>query len=314
MPRTQPPHSCHDSVGLGAVSRSSRAETNRSLEAESVVAPERRIDCWACGAPAELLDDFHGATGFASCPDCGLVFRVGTTLSELKELYGDEYFRDCSGGSYVHAERARRREATVRVRLVRRFCLAGRLLEIGAADGTFLDEARGAGYAVFGVEPSEMMAGTARARFGLDIATGFVEEVPLPVGSFDVACAWHVVEHIANPLPTLVRVREALRPNGVLLLEVPNLGSARARRERGAWDHLDLRHHVGHFGPRSLSCLLRRAGLAPPYIETVPRAVYLGRLRARASHAKYALVVRGWPGGRHPTRHELLRAVARVPE
>jgi SAM-dependent methyltransferase len=68
----------------------------------------------------------------------------------------------------------------------------------------------------------------------------------------------HVLEHVTDPGDFLSRLRRAMRPDGVLYVEVPDLGS----RE---WSGIGFFHiaHLTYFTPESLDRLLRRAGFTP---------------------------------------------------
>lgn len=233
------------------------------------------------------------------------------------DLYGDRYFAEYAGGDYMSEEPQRRRESRLRLDLLARVTPPpARVLEIGAAAGFFLDEARARGYDGVGVEPNATMAAHARDALGLDVHVGRLEDVGLPERSFDAACAFHVVEHLHDPRSALEAIRAALTPGGHLLVEVPNAQSAAARRLGAAWQPLDLPYHVGHHGPRSLRALLERSGFAVLRVDTVPFALYGARSRAEllaralveAARARALL-----PAGPHPTGHQLLRAVARRP-
>jgi SAM-dependent methyltransferase len=275
-------------------------------------------ECWACGAPA-ALDDVFAPEGLYRCPACGLLFAPFETPDSLEELYGDAYFEEYAAGeAYDEDEAQRRYEARIRVALVQEYAATGRLLEIGTASGYFLDEARAAGFAVQGVEPGAAMASRARERFGLDVKTGIVEHVDLPENGFDAVCAWHVVEHLAEPEQALERIKRALRPGGHLLVEVPNIESVIARRWGKKWVNLDLGHHVGHYRRSSLRALLSRTGFELLAMDTLPSLAYVRPRRALrpiilATQAKELLVVRTRPRRPHPWKHELLRAVARLP-
>lgn len=238
-------------------------------------------------------------------------------MAELAEHYDSAYFDEYPGGeSYDADERQRRYEARLRVALVRRSGAAGRLLEIGSAAGYFLDEARRAGFEVQGIEPAGDVARRCAQRFAVPVFAGVMEDAPLSAGGFDVVCAWHALEHIADPATELARVRDALRPGGQLVVEVPNIDSVAARREGEAWFHLDLPRHVGHYGPRSLGRLLERAGFTVERVATFPPLGYVrpGRASRPTALAHQALEVarlRALPRREHPHKHELLRAVAR---
>jgi SAM-dependent methyltransferase len=259
-----------------------------------------------------VAEDRFGAAPLLHCRACGFSFRDGETDPEL---YGDAYFEAYSGGDYLAHEERRRHESRVRLDLLAQVTpQPARLLEIGAAAGFFLDEARRRGYAGIGVEPNAAMAMHARDVLGLDVRTGTLEQTEFEPGSVDAACAFHVVEHLADPLGSLRTISEAVKPGGHVLVEVPNAGSAAARRLGPEWPPLDLPHHVGQHGPRSLRTLLERAGLEVLLIDTVPFAIYGASSRiavlalsvAEAARARAVL-----PAGPHPTGHQLLRGVAR---
>jgi SAM-dependent methyltransferase len=274
--------------------------------------------CLACGAPAEPSERLPGH-GLWGCHTCGLLFAPERSAAELRALYGDEYFEAYGGEElgYAGDEGRRRYEARRRLAFVRRHARAGALLEIGCAGGYFLATARAAGFAVVGVEPGPGMAESARVRFGLDVRTAFLEDADLPAGAFDVACLWHVLEHLAAPGEALDRVRGLLRPGGMVAIEVPNAASAQARRLRAAWPHWDFGHHVAHYTPAALRALFGRAGFGVVHLDTFPVTGYYEPSRALhpvmlANYVKEALVLRAPPRLPHPSRHELVRAVARA--
>lgn len=276
-------------------------------------APE---SCWACGGTAHAVDDFLPAR-YWRCEACGFVFQPDRAAAELRELYDADYFEDfAGGGDYGRQGAQRRREARVRVNFLRRYTEPGRLLEVGAAHGHFLAEARSAGFEPFGVEPVEESVAQARSEFGVEIVAGFLEDVDLPAGGFDVACAFHVLEHLATPRDALERMRTALRPAGTLFVEVPNIESFAARRGGAAWGALEPLHHVGHYAPRSLTAILDTAGFDSVRTETVPFFSYLRAAtaltpRSLAHRAVLSLRARVAPWGPHESKHELLRAIAR---
>ena len=271
--------------------------------------------CWVCGAEAEPDASYSGLELYR-CPQCTFLFAPQRTAQDLRELYGAEYFDEYPGGeAYDEDEAQRRYEARIRVALVQGYAAAGRLYEVGAAAGHFLDEARRAGFEVSGIEPAGPVAERARARFDVDVQAGFVEQADLASQTFDIVCAWHVLEHLAEPRAALERLRTALRPGGHLLLEVPNVASVYARRRGEAWFHLDPEHHVGHYAPRSLQTVLERSGFEVLGMETFPALGYVrpGRALRPASMAvqlKELADVRSAPRRPHPDRHELLRAFA----
>jgi len=141
-------------------------------------------------------------------------------------MYADEYFEDGGAwvcgywtGSYVSNEQNLRKEARAALSLLPKS--GRRLLEVGAAGGFFLDEARAAGYAVTGIELNKRMANYGRTKLDLDIICGTFEGTDLEVGSFDVIVAQDVLEHVREPRTFVARAAALLAPGGVFLVRGP---------------------------------------------------------------------------------------------
>jgi 2-polyprenyl-3-methyl-5-hydroxy-6-metoxy-1,4-benzoquinol methylase len=272
--------------------------------------------CWLCGGLSQP-DDRYGRVSLYRCADCGFLFAPERSTEELHELYTDEYFEKFShGDSYTADEVQRRYEARQRLKWMRDFTPPGRLMEIGAAAGIFLDEARKLGYDVFGIEPATGLAQDARSRLGVDVAVGFIETAPIPTEPFDVVCAWHVLEHIRQPQSALLRLRKALRDGGYLFLEIPNIESDQAGRHGPDWFHLDPANHVGFYTTDQLREVLRQAEFELTETTSVSGLSYLRpRLALRPTNLAFRALVtvrsRALQGRPHPHKHELMRAVAR---
>lgn len=276
------------------------------------------VPCWACGAPTEPAN-LWDVPGLRRCPSCGLVFSPERDAAELQRLYDEGYFAEYPGGEDYEADpKQRRYESDRRIAFVRRYAASGKLLEVGAAAGHFVEAARDAGYEPMGIEPAADLARRATERTGIPVVAGFLEDVELPRAEFDVACAWHVIEHISEPQAALVRLRDALKPGATLLVEVPNIDSVQARRRGAHWANLDLGHHVGHYTPTALRALLTSAGFRNVMIETYPMRAYLRPGRALrpievAAALNEVATVRALPWQAHPSKHEMLRAAATAP-
>lgn len=278
-----------------------------------MTAPTATAACPVCDGPGTPERRF-GDAPLQRCEACTFVFLDGAVDVGL---YGDDYFEAYAGGDYLAHEHQRRHESRKRLDLLARVTPApARLLEVGAAAGFFLAEARERGYDGYGVEPNAAMARHARDVLGVAVHTGVLADSAAEPGSFDAACAFHVVEHLEDPVGELRRVREVLRPGGHLLVEVPNAQSAAAARQGPSWAPLDLPYHVGQHGPRSLRVLLERAGFEVGLVDTVPFAFYAARSRPEQLLRGAVEAFRSGaplPAGPHPHGHQLLRAVARRP-
>lgn len=96
------------------------------------------------------------------------------------------------------------------------------LLEVGCDTGLFLQYAeQTTGLNVVGVDISNK-AVTDATKAGVDVRLGTLEMQNFPTDSFDIICAYDLIEHIESPAEFLAEVRRILKPTGILILETPN--------------------------------------------------------------------------------------------
>jgi SAM-dependent methyltransferase len=157
-----------------------------------------------------------------------------------------------------------------------------RVLDVGAAGGSFLAAARERGYQPLGCEPSTWMCAFARERYGLDLHPGTLFDMPLEAGSIDLLTLWDVIEHTPDPRAVLRRAHELLKDDGVLTMSYPDYGSLAARMLGSRWPFL-LTVHLYYFTPATTTALLRATGFEPvgytPYLQTLE----LGYVAQRAA-------------------------------
>ena len=136
-----------------------------------------------------------------------------------------------------------------------------KVLDVGCGRGDFLARLREIAHcSVYGVDFSPTAVSVARAMHGLDVFEGRLEEVPYSDGFFDVVSMWWYLEHDPSPVACLAACRRLLKPNGWLVVAVPNSASIPARVFRDKWFHLDAPRHMGIFCPESIRAIMRRTG------------------------------------------------------
>ena len=206
------------------------------------------VRCAACGTaatvPASPSVDLHPTGGQES------------TLGGLRRLHATGAYRPGAPRGAALAAPLLRAFDRRRLALLRDAVPPpARLLDAGAGRGRFVAAARAAGYHALGIEPSPR----AQAAYVEPVA---IEDASFTEGSFDAVTLWHVAEHLDDPGAALARIGRWLRPGGVLLLGVPNLGSLQARIGGPRWYHLDVPRHRVHFTVAGARALLARSGFA----------------------------------------------------
>jgi len=73
---------------------------------------------------------------------------------------------------------------------------------------------------------------------------------------------YHTLEHVYSPKKLLREAHRILKPDGILIVEVPNIDSFSARFFGKRWMPLALPLHVNHFSPATLSGILRQTHFA----------------------------------------------------
>lgn len=162
-----------------------------------------------------------------------------------------------------------------------------RLLEIGCSSGAFLERARGRGALVSGVEVDDVARAEAR-RAGLDCTAEIQRDA-----RYEIACAFQVLEHLADPPAMLRQVSEVLLEDGVFLAAVPNGGQAERVGNTWIGFRRDL-EHLQYFSIGTLATLLAAHGLFVESFWEEGQPAGMARLR----RAPPGLLGRTWRGVR----------------
>jgi SAM-dependent methyltransferase len=131
-------------------------------------------------------------------------------------------------------------------------------LDVGSGGGEFAYLLKSLGHEVRGAEPNRGYANYSAEQYGLTIARGFISDMPLPDQGFDLITMWHVLEHTEDPGAVLRQLRNALRPGGKLVVEVPNV-TATCHSPRSSFHEA----HVYTFGIPTLNRLAGKSGFRP---------------------------------------------------
>ena len=135
-----------------------------------------------------------------------------------------------------------------------------KILEIGAGHGGLCSFLAKKGFNVFALEPSLAFRHRLK-RNGIQVVGSMLDD--LPIGSkYDVVLAYHVLEHVNNPTGFLQKVRQFIRPKGILFGEVPNVPLIPKDLPVYFKKSIFLNVHLFHYSCCGMRHILEKAGLA----------------------------------------------------
>jgi 2-polyprenyl-3-methyl-5-hydroxy-6-metoxy-1,4-benzoquinol methylase len=202
----------------------------------------------------ESLEDWN----IVKCKGCGFHYtNPRPKLSVLDKYYDSKYFKDVRHSKKFHnsdgtirktTESYFNRIETIESNIEKR----GRLLEIGAARGGFLNVMKDRGWHVDGVEISKDAVGLAKEIYGIDLFLGIYQDFQ-PKEKFDVICMYQTLEHVPDPKQILEKSYRLLNEGGLLIVEVPNIKGFDIKKDKDRrYLVYDLPRHLNHFSPKFL--------------------------------------------------------------
>jgi 2-polyprenyl-3-methyl-5-hydroxy-6-metoxy-1,4-benzoquinol methylase len=195
------------------------------------------------------------------CNACGLV-RSDPVLSDkdLAVLYRESQFLYPQESGY-----AARTYASL---VTRYFAMLPhpeqiRLLEVGCGNGTFLEEMQRCHlHTVVGVEPGVQAVERASGVVKTAIINEAFHHGLFPPETFDVVCAFHVVDHLREPAEFIKECYSILSKKGIVILICHNV-DALVNRVLGECSPVFDVEHTFLFNPATLHNVVESCGLVP---------------------------------------------------
>lgn len=224
--------------------------------------------CPVCGAESAAPSWRKGRLQVVQCLGCGLRYVNPADAARVSgHAYADraDYYLSPDKLESDLAPSRFERE----LRLFRRYCRGGCVLDVGCSTGGFLHQLQRrfpGDYQVLGLDVVEAALGHAQ-RLGIPTACGSFLEVDLSPARFDAVTLWAVLEHVPEPRQFLGRAATVLKPGGHCFILVPNANSL-AHRLLGARYRYVMADHLNYF----TASTLRRLAAAEPALEWVELA------------------------------------------
>ena len=235
--------------------------------------PESMVNCPVCGNDQlrfALRVKDHSVSGeyfdLLECPSCGLRYTH-------QAPGGDQIGRYYQSEDYISHSNTRKGLVNSLYHMVRSRTLASKLhllkketglkygnhLDIGAGTGAFVQYMNQHGWKSDGIEPDDKARSRAVEHHQTKLMPAETFET-LSEGSYDAISLWHVLEHVHDLYPYLHRIKDLLKPQGLVFIAVPNYTSYDAVKYGSDWAAYDVPRHLYHFSPASMQWLLKAAG------------------------------------------------------
>ncbi|WP_423820284.1 class I SAM-dependent methyltransferase [Salinimicrobium sp. TIG7-5_MAKvit] len=155
-----------------------------------------------------------------------------------------------------------------------------KILDVGAGTGDFLLAAKKRRWKVFGAEPNSGARALASKK-GVELEE---ETRGFSSGSFDVITMWHVLEHVPNLEEQIEELYRLLKPDGLLVIAVPNFKSDDAQKYKEHWAAYDVPRHLYHFSPSAIEKIFNSSG----FLLTSQKGLFFDSFYVSLLSEKYA--------------------------
>ena len=213
----------------------------------------------------------QGRIGLYRAP-CGLVFFA--PAEEGDAAFYESLYRRLDAGGRVRAagsDRAEYPHAAARIRP------GDAVLEVGAGAGAFARFIPEACHVGLDPNPGAYAATEADIR-----AESLADHAAAHAGTYDAACAFQVIEHVADPLALAGDMVRCLKPGGLLMLGAPVWPSAMTAIPDFVFNAPP--HHLSWWRDTAMTALADRLGLVVedvrplPPVAAQPLIHWMGRL------------------------------------
>lgn len=206
-----------------------------------------RSSCHMCGgavSPAfsaydenRRVDDLLHA--YVKCAACGMI-ALESPPADLGRYYQSAYYQ-IPDMARLNALAAKDRKLD----LVRRYIERGALLEIGPAFGVFAWRAKQHGFDVSAIEMDDSCCDFLNRSLGIPTTKSDRPHDALrAMPPQDVIVAWHVIEHLLDPVALVEAAARNLKPGGYLVFATPNPQAAQFTIMGRHWPHVDAPRHT----------------------------------------------------------------------
>ena len=213
--------------------------------------------CPVCGGQPASPWRTKGSLRLVRCHVCGMIYASPVAA----EFSSGAFYDQEAAAYYLSPAKLESDYAVVRfareLRLFRRYCQEGAVLDVGCSSGGFLFQliTRFPGnYQPLGTDASSPALEYAASR-GVPVLRGDFLAQDLGRDRFEAVTFWAVLEHLAAPGAFLEKASAVLKPGGWCFVLVPNLRSLAARFLGVRYRYI-YSQHLNYFARSTLTRLV----------------------------------------------------------
>lgn len=204
------------------------------------------------------------------CQSCGIVYLEPGSKVDLKDYYKNDYRKLYSPviGKALNSQEIfdiylpYQQERIEKIKHLLNPDMS--VLDVGCSSGHFLYALKNHVKECIGIEFNKENAEFASKKLGIKVYTEPIQDTGIPLGYFDLITAYEVLEHMDDPIKFLTIIRSYLKPDGFLVVEVPNIQDALIS-VYGSKPYSDFwfrEPHVFYYSPKTLTMMLAKAGFS----------------------------------------------------
>jgi len=197
------------------------------------------------------------------CPECDVLF-VWPTPGNLNAVYSERYFKtdaDAKVFGYIDYEKDKESTKgtfTVYLKIIENYRRPGKIFDVGAATGYFLDIAKSRNWDTAGIDISEY-ASSVSAQKGHKAFAGLLKDMDVGDG-YDAVTMWDVFEHVEDPQEYMKKTNRILNMGGICAVNTIDKNSLWAKSMGKRWHLIIPPEHIFFYSKNSLKKLFEDNG------------------------------------------------------
>ena len=240
------------------------------------------MQCYLCGSKKYFRREGkvrdNPAIDILECESCGLVFLSEQHTSDVfytqGGMHNQQKVYELTGRTDFINDMYKFNRA--RLEFVLDSIIGKDIVDFGSGYGGFLIQAKPFAKSVLGIELESQVKPVYESH-GIPLASSLKEVLSKPLtgggGKYDLLTAFHVIEHLQDPITILKQLASLLKENGKMIIEVPNANDAllsiyknKAFSEFTYWSP-----HLYLYNPHTLRKLGEKAGLKVDFVKCIQR-------------------------------------------